>query len=52
MIVKENLFRWTQWEIADSSAKWTKQDSRTIHFDVDLKPGEERIVTYTVKYTW
>jgi len=52
VIVKENLFRWTQWEIVDSSAKWTKQDSRTIHFDVDLKPGEERIVTYTVKYTW
>ncbi len=52
VIVKENLFRWATWEITNSSTKWEKQDHRTIHFSVDLKPGEEKRVTYTVKYTW
>jgi len=52
VLVKENLFRWATWEITDSSSKWEKQDSRTVHFAVDLKPGEEKTVTYTVKYTW
>lgn len=52
IIVKENLFRWLNWEITKSSDKWEKQDSRTIHIPVTLKPGEEKVVTYTVKYTW
>ena len=52
ILVKENLFRWATWEIIDSSTKWEKQDARTIHFPVDLKPGEEKTVTYTVRYTW
>jgi hypothetical protein len=29
-----------------------KIDSRRVHFPVSLKPGEEKIVTYTVRYTW
>ncbi len=52
IVVKENLYRWSQWEITDSNEKWEKQDSRTIHFAIDVKPGEEKTVTYTVKYTW
>ncbi len=52
VIVKENLYRWSTWQITTSSAKWEKQDSRTIHIPVDLKPDEEKTITYTVKYTW
>ena len=52
ILVKENLFRWLNWEITASSDKWEKQDSRTIHFPIVVKPDEERVVTYTVKYTW
>ena len=52
ILVKENLFRWANWEITASSDKWEKQDSRTIHFPIVVKPDEERVVTYTVKYTW
>jgi len=52
VIVKENLYRWTNWEITKSSDKWEKQDARTIHFPVDVPAGGEKTVTYSVKYTW
>lgn len=52
VIVKENLFRWANWQISNASHKWEKQDSRTIHMPVELKAGEEKTLTYTVKYTW
>jgi hypothetical protein len=52
VIVKETLYRWSQWEITAASDKFEKRDSRTIHVPVDLKPDEEKTVTYTVKYTW
>jgi len=52
VIVKENLFRWTNWEITQSSDKWEKQDYRTIHFPVTVPADGQKVVTYTVKYTW
>jgi len=52
VLVKENLYRWSQWEITASSDKFDKHDSRTIHIPVQVKPDEEKTVTYTVKYTW
>ncbi len=50
--VKENLYRWTNWEITAQSDPFTKIDARTIHFDVEVPPDGEKRVTYTVKYTW
>ncbi|HMB95802.1 MAG TPA: DUF4139 domain-containing protein, partial [Tepidisphaeraceae bacterium] len=52
VIVKENLFRWTNWEITQTSDKFEKQDSRTIHFPIEVPAGGEKTITYTVKYTW
>ena len=52
VIVKENLYRWNNWEITESSDKWEKQDYRTIHFPVNVPPNGQKIVNYTVKYTW
>ncbi|MBI4578453.1 MAG: DUF4139 domain-containing protein, partial [Planctomycetes bacterium] len=52
VIAKENLFRWTNWEIKNSSHKYEKTDARTIEFPVQLKPDEEAVITYTVRYTW
>ena len=52
ILVKENLFRWTNWEITETSDKFEKQDFRTIHIPVDVPAGGEKIVTYTVKYSW
>lgn len=52
IIVKENLYRWTNWEIIRKSHDFEKQDYRTIHFPVRLEPDKEVTVTYTVRYTW
>jgi hypothetical protein len=52
VIIKENLFRWTTWEITQSSDKYEKIDARTIHFEVEVPADKEKTVTYTVKYTW
>ena len=52
VIIKENLLRWTNWEITQSTDKWEKQDYRTLHIPVDVPAGGEKKVRYSVKYTW
>ena len=52
VLVKENLLRWTNWEITKSSDKYEKQDYRTIHIPVEVPPDGSKKVTYSVKYTW
>ncbi len=52
VLAKENLFRWVNWEIKNTSHKYEKVDARTIHFPVELKPDEETVITYTVHYSW
>lgn len=50
--VVEHLSRWNNWEITECSYPYLKENSNTIHFDVDLKPDEEKELSYSVKYTW
>jgi len=50
--VIEHLYRWTNWSIPVSSHKFTKKDSQTAEFRVMVPPDGERIITYTVHYTW
>lgn len=52
VIVKENLYRWTTWDITAKSDEFEKVDARTIHFDVIVPADGEKTVTYTVKYNW
>jgi hypothetical protein len=57
VLIRENLFRWVNWQITQKSADYEKVDSRTIHFPVDVPAADgdksgEATVTYTVKYTW
>ncbi len=52
VLVKENLFRWTNWEIIQKTADYQKQDSRTIHFPVVVPADGEKVFTYTARYTW
>ena len=52
VIVKENLYRWSQWSILRKTHEFTKEDARTIHFPVKLAPKAEAVVRYTVRYTW
>jgi len=50
--VVEHLYRWLQWEIQKPSQAFEKRDSQTIEFRAPLKPDEEKLITYTVRYTW
>jgi hypothetical protein len=50
--VVEPLYRWNNWEITRKSDDFTKKDSQTIEFRVPVKPDEEKIVSYTVHYSW
>ncbi|MEM9753401.1 MAG: DUF4139 domain-containing protein [Planctomycetota bacterium] len=52
VIVKENLYRWVNWEIIAAQQDHEKIDSRTIHFPVSVPAGGTTKFTYTVKYTW
>lgn len=50
--VVEHLYRWTNWKIVDSSAKWVKKDAQTVEFPVSVAKDGEAVVTYTVRYSW
>ncbi len=52
VVIRENLFRWTTWEIVRHTEPFAKMDSRTIHFDVQVPAEGSKAVEYTVKYTW
>ena len=49
--VSEHLGRWHTWEISAKSDPFTKKDSHTIEFNIPVKPGEERKLSFTVLYT-
>jgi hypothetical protein len=52
VIVYEHPWRWSEWDIARSSAAWEKVDQTTIKFPVKLKKDEEKVITYTIRYNW
>jgi hypothetical protein len=49
--VQENVGRWNTWEISAKSDSFTKKDAHLIEFNVPVKPGEERKLSFTVLYT-
>ncbi|MEO5695280.1 MAG: hypothetical protein ABIQ72_19235 [Usitatibacter sp.] len=52
VLVKENLYRWSNWSVIRKSQEFTREDSRTIIFPVKLAPKAEAVIRYTVRYTW
>ena len=48
----EHLYRWTNWKLTDQSADFRKRDAQTIEFPVTIAPDEEKVITYTVHYSW
>ncbi len=52
VIVKENLYRWTNWQIREKTHDYEKIDSRTIHFPVEIAKDGEVTIRYTAYYTW
>jgi hypothetical protein len=52
VLVQENLYRWTNWTITQKTHDYEKRDARTIQFPIEIAPGKEASVRYTVQYTW
>lgn len=52
VIVRENLYRWSQWTLLSQSMPSEKKDARTVEFPVRVAAGGEAVVTYRVRYTW
>jgi hypothetical protein len=52
VIVKELMYRWTNWKITKSTHEYSKEDARTVHFPVTVEKDGEATIEYTVKYTW
>lgn len=50
--VVEHLYRWTGWEITAQSQEFEKKDAQTAEFRATVQPDTEKIITYTVRYTW
>jgi len=52
VIVRENLYRWSQWTLIEQSSQSVKKDARTVEFPVRIAADGEATVTYRVRYTW
>jgi hypothetical protein len=52
VFVYEHPWRWNQWEITKSSTDWVKVDQTTIKFPVKVQKDGEKVITYTIRYTW
>jgi hypothetical protein len=52
VMVKENLYRWSNWQITAKNHDYRKDDARTINFPLRIAPEAEAVVRYTVTYTW
>ncbi len=50
--VREHLYRWTQWNIAQSSTKYEKRSADTVDFKIDAPANGDAKLTYTVQYQW
>jgi hypothetical protein len=50
--VKENLYRWINWEITEKTHAYRKQDARTVVFPLRVPANGEQVLRYTVRYTW
>ncbi len=50
--VIEHLYRGLNWEITASSNIFKKIESQTVEFRIQVKRDEEKVLTYTVHYTW
>ena len=52
VIVRENLYRWSQWSLIEQSSPSEKKDARTVEFPVRVAADGEAVITYRVRYTW
>lgn len=52
VLVYEHPWRWSQWEIIKANTEWEKVDQSTLKFPVRIGKDQEKVVTYTIRYSW
>ncbi len=52
VMVYEHPWRWNQWEITKSNTEYTKVDQSTVKFPVTIAKDGEKVITYTIRYSW
>jgi hypothetical protein len=52
VVVKENLYRWSNWKVLTKTHNFVKEDARTINFPVRVEKDGQAVVRYKVRYTW
>ncbi|MGH8251693.1 MAG: DUF4139 domain-containing protein [Steroidobacteraceae bacterium] len=52
VVVRESLYRWSQWSLVEQSTPSDKKDARIVEFPVKIAAAGEAVVTYRVRYTW
>lgn len=52
VVVQERLYRWTNAKIVTISDNQEMIDASTMHIPVMIDPDEEKVITYTVRYSW
>jgi hypothetical protein len=50
--VVEHLYRWVNWSISANSDPFVKTNAQEVEFHIQLKPNEEKKVSYKVNYSW
>lgn len=50
--VIEHLYRGANWEITDKSSAFSKNDSHTVQFPLQVPAKGDATLTYSVRYTW
>jgi hypothetical protein len=50
--VVEHLYRGDNWEIRDKSGDYSKRDSHTVEFQLQVPAKGETTLTYSVRYGW
>jgi hypothetical protein len=52
VVVREPMYRWTNWKVLTSSQAYQKDNARLIHFDVNVPRDGEAVLRYRVRYSW
>ncbi len=52
VMVYEHPWRWSEWEIVSTNADWSKVDQSTVKFPLTVGKDEEKVIRYTIRYTW
>lgn len=50
--VYEHPWRWSQWEMVQATGSWEKVDQTTIKFPLSIGKDQEKVVRYTLRYSW